>query len=759
MVFQLLNDNNLSDYYGFEEHPGTSLNKAKVTLYDYLDDDAIAKKLLLFDENGIAKIKLKLPQIHCSACLYLLENISKINNSIFYSKVNFLKKEATFQFNKNQFSLKELVQLLVRIGYEPVLQFDKLKAKIPIKTDRTIIYKIGLAGFAFGNIMLLSFPEYLGFHEARSAFYLGYINIALIMPVILYSASDYFKSAYVSLKHGHVNLDFPIVLGMSTLLLRSIYEILAHVGEGYLDSISGFVFFLLIGKWFQNFTYNSLDFERTYESYFPISSTVKIDNKWMSKAIDKIIIDDVLLIRNQELIPVDCKLLNGHARIDYSFVTGESELISKQVGDDLLAGGKQVGESIEVLVQKDIDQSKLTQLWNEKVFKDNRQTTSTLFIDKISKYFTFGILALALLTFAVWLAKDVSQSFTVFTSVLIVACPCALALAIPFTYGNILRFLSKLGFHIRNVEAIEQIQDIDHIVFDKTGTITDSQKMEVTYNGEELTDQELSIVVSTCMQSNHPLSKAIVNKYKHINFVSLDTYHEKVGFGLYSEYNNSKVKLGSDAYIFNLDKNLNSGVFIQIDGSYKGCFEVQHVLRNNIDKVINSLQNQFTLSLLSGDGNKQEVRMKSLFGEKVHLTFNASPMDKLNYIKGLQSKGKRVMMIGDGLNDAGALQQSDVGLVLSDNVNNFSPACDAIIHADIFSNFHRYIAFLNAARLVIYGAFVIALLYNAIGLGFAVTGKLRPVIAAILMPLSSTTVILYGLVVSTFVFKMVIKER
>ncbi len=758
MVYQILDDNNLTDYYKFENHPGISLKQKNASHLDFLDDDSVIEKLLAFNENGIARVKLKLPQIHCSACLYLLENISKLNESIFFAKVDFLKKEATFQFHTETLSLKGLVQLLVNIGYEPILQFDQLEEKSSVNIDRSLIYKIGLAGFAFGNIMLLSFPEYLGFHEARSAFYLGYINTALIIPVLLYSASDYFKSAFISLKHGQLNLDFPIILGMSTLFLRSVYEILFQVGEGYLDSLSGFIFFLLIGKWFQSFTYKQLDFDRTYKSYFPISSTLKTAGQWLSISIDKINIGDTLLIRNLELIPVDCELVKGHARIDYSFVTGESDLLSKVKGDSLLAGGRQVGESLEVLVQKKVDQSQLTQLWNEKVFKDQQSSSSSLLIDRISKYFTISILLLALLTFAIWLMIDTSRAFTVFTSVLIVACPCALALAIPFTYGNILRFLSKAGFHIRNIQAIERIQDVEHTVFDKTGTITDSQRMTVLFDGENLSNQELILIKSSCIHSNHPLSKAIVDKYKKVLTAEVESFNETVGSGLVTHYQGSTLKLGSDAFIFNLDKSVKSGVFVEIDGIYKGCFEIKHNLRNNIKEVIGSLHQQFGLSLLSGDSNNEASRMQKLFGSDISLTFNASPDDKLNYIRSLQRDDVKVMMIGDGLNDAGALKQSDIGIVISDDVNNFSPACDAIIQADVFSKFDQFIGFIKAARKIVYGAFFLAFLYNVIGLAFAITGNLSPVVAAILMPLSSITVIIYGLSVSLIVFRLKVKS-
>ncbi|NNE14683.1 MAG: HAD-IC family P-type ATPase [Saprospiraceae bacterium] len=758
VVYQLLTKHNLSSYYNFEEFPGSEIKNQASHQYAYLDDPSVIEKLLLFNENGLAKVSFKLPQIHCSACLYLLENIGLINEAIYFSKVDFLKKKAVFHFRINEVSLRELAELLSKIGYKPELQFDKLdEQKTNSKAFRVLAYKIGLSGFAFGNIMLFSFPEYLGFVDGGSVFYLSYINIALIIPVLLYSASDYFVSAYKSLTFGKINLDFPIVLGMATLFLRSLYEILFQVGEGYLDSLAGFVFFLLIGKWFQSVTYQQLDFNRSYKSYFPISIMVKEGFKWFSKSIDQIVKGDILMIRNQELIPVDCKLLRGKARIDYSFVTGESDLMSKEINDLLLAGGRQVGESIEVEVTKKVDQSFLTQLWNEGVFKENLASSSSQLINQVSKYFTITIIGLALSTLVYWWFKDDQIAFTSFTSVLIVACPCALALAMPFTYGNIIRLLARIGIYLRSVEVIEHIQDANFIAFDKTGTITDSQKMKVTFEGEDLNERNASSIKSLCVHSSHPMSQAIVDFLDDVNTSRIENFVEHVGEGLEAEISGTTIRLGSSSFIFGTIASSQSGVFVQIDGRYIGHFNFAHEIRKNIRQVLSQLKAKFALSLLSGDSNRDQKRMASLLGENAEIKFNASPKEKLSFIQSKQKEGYKVMMVGDGLNDAGALKQSNVGVVISDNVNNFSPSCDVILDAKSFDKFGDFITYLQRARLVIYGAFFLAIVYNLIGLGFAVTGNLKPIIAAILMPLSSITIIIYGLVASYLTFQSAFK--
>lgn len=748
MVYKLLHDSGMSDYYRYDEQPGVSQRNRTSRSYEYLDNQEIISRLRTFSDGGITRVTLRVPQIHCSSCLWLLEHLSELDKGVTKSVVNFSTKKATITYREDETSLRRVVEMLTRIGYEPELNYDQLdKNNAQPSYDKQLILKLGVAGFCFGNIMLLSFPEYLGFEKASYLFRIGYINIILAIPVFVYSGSEYLRSAFTGLRSRSVNIDLPIALGMVALFGRSIYEIFGHYGEGYLDSFAGFIFFLLIGRWFQSITYRSLDFDRTYTSYFPISATVKEDNVWISRSLDQISPGDRMRIRNQDLIPVDGILQRGNARIDYSFVTGEANLISKKVGQELFAGGRQQGESIEIVVTKRVNHSYLTQLWSEGTFQNGDRLTSSNVISVISKYFTFSVLAIAICTMLYWLSIDSSIAFNTFTAVLIVACPCALALAWPFTYGHVLRMLSKDGIYLRNVCTIERMQNIDYVIFDKTGTITDSRKMEVIYHGKPLTIQQRTMIKSACSHSSHPLSVAIVREICALDIVDVSHYEEIVGSGVIAECLNSRIKLGSAAFIFGYTESSHeSGVFIEIDGDYIGYYECRHAIRAGAKEVMDSLSNKYQIEVLSGDTNHDDLRIKTVIGEKTIAHYNQSPKDKLCRIRSLQEAGMRVMMIGDGLNDAGALKQADIGIAISDESNNFSPACDGILEAKYFSTLSDRLFFVSNTRFVIYGAFLLAFLYNCIGLYFAVRGELSPVIAAILMPLSSITVIIYGVV-------------
>jgi Cu+-exporting ATPase len=375
---------------------------------------------------------------------------------------------------------------LARIGYEPTISLDDFDNDKK-KKDRSLIYKLGIAGFAFGNVMFLSFPDYLDISSSGASggeFWLNeykgifrWLMFIFSLPVVFYAGADYFISAYKGLRSKLLNIDVPIALGILVLFVRSTLEIFFDWGPGFFDSLTGLVFFLLLGKFFQQKTYTYLSFERDYKSYFPIAITrISKQGKEESVQVHEIEKGDRLLIRNEEIIPVDGILISDGARIDYSFVTGESEPVKKTSGDKLFAGGKQVQGAVEMEALKSVSQSYLTQLWSNAVFQTDKSTRFQTITDSIGKRFTIGVLSIAFLSAGFWLYLDPGKAMNVFTAVLIIACPCAIALASPFTLGNMLRIFGRKKFYLKDTQTIEQLAKIDTAIFDKTGTITTVQE-------------------------------------------------------------------------------------------------------------------------------------------------------------------------------------------------------------------------------------------------------------------------------------------
>ena len=755
-VYQIFSDNNLTCYYDLQQAPGATPKEIEGK-YNFLENTKIIEQLLDFNDDDTQIVTLYIPHIHCSSCIWILENLNKLNPNIRSSIVNFGKKTVRVTYNPQNISLKKLVVLLSSIGYEPFISLDDYSIG-KTKINRSLIYKLGYAGFAFGNVMFLSFPEYFqveGFWIEHYKHLFRWLMFFFSIPVVFYSAQDYFISAFKGLRTKILNIDVPIALGVIVLFTRSTAEIIFNIGTGFFDSLTGLIFFLLLGKFFQQKTYSYLSFERDYKSYFPIGITKIFEDKEDAIQVYDIKKGDRLLIRNEELIPVDAILIKGNAHIDYSFVTGESKTVTKKSGDKLFAGGKQLNGSIEIDVLKTVEQSYLTQLWSNDIFKKDKTVAFTNITNKISKNFTITILSIAFIATLYWLLIDASKALNVFTSILIIACPCAIALSAPFTFGNILRILGKKKFYLKNASVIEQLSKINTIIFDKTGTITTNQETTINYEGLNLTQPEKTLLKSTLRGSNHPLSRSLYNLLNEHHILTLDDYHEHLGKGIEASYKNNTIKIGSAPFVgqVNDTKTLNTTVHISTNNTYKGKFTFYNAYRVGLAKLFNTLKKDFDLVILSGDNAGEKDNLTKLLPSKTKLIFNQKPEDKLEYIKYHQTEGANVLMIGDGLNDAGALAQSNVGIAISENVNVFSPACDAILDATKFNQLYQYIKVCQSAIKIIKWSFLFSFIYNSIGLYFAITAQLKPVIAAILMPLSSISIVIFTTIATNLIGK------
>lgn len=755
-VYEILNAHELTCYYDLQNSPGTIPKEIKGK-FNYLDNTEIAEKLLEFNDGSTSVIEFFIPSIHCSSCIWVLENLSKLNNGIIVSQVNFPNKTLRITYKNDLCQLKQLAELITSIGYEPYISLDD-DTKKHKKVDKTLIYQVSIAAFSFGNIMLLSFPEYFEVDEfwlEKYKYLFRWLMFVMVIPVVFYSGKGYFISAYKGLKHKILNIDVPIALGITVLFLRSTIEILLDIGTGFFDSLAGLIFFLLLGKFFQQKTYNFLSFERDYKSYFPIAVTKIVNGLETNIPVNDIKKGDRLLIRNEELIPVDGILITGNAAINYSFVTGESIPTIKQSGDKLFAGGKQTNGAIEMEVISTISQSYLTQLWSNDVFQKTADFTIKNLTDSISKYFTIAILSIACIAGIVWYFINPSMAFNVVTAVLIIACPCALALSAPFAIGNMLRIFGYKKFYLKNADTLEKITKITTIIFDKTGTITTSQKTQLNYSGTELSLTDYKLIKTVLRASNHPLSRTL---YEHINKKTypdkLTAFEEILGKGIIATVQNNLIQLGSASFMGAQVTNTNeTAIYVKINNELKGKFIFQNSYRDGLNEVFETLNKQYKLVILSGDNEGEKAFLQSFLPKNTAFQFNQKPEDKLNYIKTLQENGEKVMMIGDGLNDAGALAQSDVGIAISEDVNVFSPACDAILDAKLFYKLPTFLILSNKTIKIIKLSFVISLLYNLIGMYFALTGQLTPVVAAILMPLSSISIVIFVTILTNWVAK------
>jgi P-type Cu+ transporter len=767
-VYGLLQESGLCDYYELTERPGvkeeTDATTVRAELFDLPE---VREKLVEYSEDGITRVTLYVPQMHCSSCIWLLENLQRIEPAIIRSRVRFTSKELSITFREEQFSLRSLVELLRRIGYAPLLSGGKNTAgQRGPGVPRMLYIKLGVAGFAFGNIMLFSFPEYLGADTSDPELMKGFqfLNFVFSLPVLFFSSTGFFTSAWAGLRTRTVNIDFPIALGIIALFARSVWDVLTGYGPGYFDSLAGLIFFLLLGRWYQAYTYQAMSFDRSLNDFLPLVVLRKRGSKEDPVSVGDLQQGDRIVVRDQELIPVDAVLLAGTGNIDNSFITGEPLPVRRNVGDTIRAGGRQRGAAIELEVLRPFQQSHLKRLWEEHSGSGAAQRPAMpKMIDQVAQRFTIAVIFISVAAGLYWAGRDTDMIWPVVTAVLIVACPCALALSMPFAYGHTMRLLGKAGLFLRDSAVVERMAHIDAVVFDKTGTLTAREAYELRFEGTPLRPDELRRVHALARNSTHPLSAVLADRLRPKDNASPVTVpsthwvdlpdatpapssaievHETPGQGIEGTVDGLAVRIGSAAFAEGTEEHREAGeahVHIAIAGMHRGHFVMRKRARTGMADTVDGMRQFAKPWLLTGDATVDPEVQRVFANDEVRTA--CSPPDKAAHVRELQEQGQRVLMVGDGLNDAGALQQSDVGISVSETSAALTPASDAILDARNLQRLPAAVHLTRRARRIVIASLAISLTYNITGVSFAVAGKLTPLIAAILMPLSSVTVV------------------
>ncbi len=859
-VHSILRQQGLLEFYSIDEKAGlfsgNYFREQGPTIdYSILDTQEYAKNFIIhagdvFESSSInmkpRQVVFILHSIHCAACVWLLEKLPKFHPEILFARINYLRKEIKITYNpapEDESSigvkLSEIAKLLEELGYPPDLSHSHLglgkkilkdvKGRYKkVSSEHSDLIRVGVSGFCFGNIMLFSFPEYID-NNLAIYFAQGFrnLNFLLSLPVFFYCAYPYFQSFFIWIRmiyktkklynFWHFNLDLPIVLGILCMYGCSIYEWVTSRGAGYFDSFVGLIFFLSIGRLITSKSFKHLQFERNYSSFFPLS--VKrvqclTDTQEAFVPVKDLNRGDIIELRYAEIVPTDIILFSEETKVDLSFITGEEAEVVYKKGASILAGAKILGPAILGVVDAVLASSSLGKLWelsdrNERDKQiDGANITSPAFqvtIQKITPYFTFTILLLALSSFFYWL-PDVGRSLRSLSGVLIIACPCALSMVTPFTLGTAMNILGRLGFFVKNIEVIEKFSILKHIVFDKTGTLSSRKEYEVKFR--HLLDSHLSVSqdnevffkVDVCRElylifreSTHPHSLAIARYIKEKiqelygenflpswiekqkKFHDFQNFKNYPGKGYRLEYKQNVYTIGQfsflkheglfhdnvldeESLIFqdgtDNDITTSSIVWLARNDKVLGSFLLEVKPRKGVQEMLNNLScltsprggvgnffaKEITLHLLSGDKKTAQHPYQKYF-MKENQYFEKNPIEKVKIIEMLSSKGP-VLMIGDGLNDAGAFIKASLGIALTENTSHFTPASDVIMQADLLSKFDKIFNFLLSVRFVIYICLALSFAYNVFGLTFALQGNLNPLFTAIIMPLSSVSVII-----------------
>ncbi len=697
-------------------------------------------------QDGAHELRLKVSGVHCAGCIQKIESTLKNIDNIQSCRLNFTTGALTIEWVGDTDEANQFVKIVTDLGYGVShYQSGNVEAE---QENKFLLMCMGVAGFAAGNIMLLSFGLWITNQETMGLAtreFLHMISALIAIPAILFSGRPFFKSAFGALKHGRTNMDMPISLALILATGMSVHELARGAEHVYFDSALMLCFFLLIGRYL-DFRARSNARRAATDLMSTLSGFATVIDKEKTRKIPIRDVEPGMMVRVNmgEKIPVDGVVHDGETEIDTSLVTGETTPRFYKVDDDVYAGTMNLSSSIIVEVTKASNESLLADIVRLMEKAEQGQAAYTRLADRAACFYTPMVHTLALLAFIVWfvfMGASWQSALMIAVTVLIITCPCALGLAVPVAQVLSTGQLMRQKIMVKSGDALERLAKIDAIFFDKTGTLTKGQpELLGAYN-----EHDLKIAASIASHSNHPLSKSIVRAYEG-EMVKIDKIEEIPGQGLKGYMGDKLVMLGNVKLLqsHNADvekQSIGMSFYLSVEGAKPTLFEFEDQLRHDAKDVLEDLKQQgLLLFLLSGD--RQDVVDRLADGLPFYQAKGGlNPTDKYDELEHYKNLGHKVLMVGDGLNDAPVLSGADVSMAPGTAIDMAQNAADIVFMDDGLSAVQHAHAMAQKTQKIIMQNFMIAIAYNMVATPVAFMGMVTPMIAAIAMSGSSIFVI------------------
>jgi Cu2+-exporting ATPase len=674
-------------------------------------------------------MQFSLPTIHCAACIGKIERSLNALNGVTSVRVNLSLKRLSVEGSVDP---DGILAALTNLGFEAYyLHQSDHNNRVDTK-GRSLLTRMAVAGFAMMNVMLLSVAVWSGATDAtRDLFHL--ISACITMPVIAYSGQPFFQNAWSALRVRRLNMDVPISLAILLAAFMSLYESLNGGEHAYFDAALSLTFFLLIGRYLDHQTRSAARSAAKDLTALEVHTTQRIkDAKVETIDVSAVSIGNQILIPTGARVPVDGYLLTETAFLDRSILTGESNAVAIETNDVLSAGEINVGAPIEMIATAVGENTSLRRMAALVDLAENGRNQYTSLADRAAQIYAPAVHLLALFAFLGWYfaTGDIRLSLNIAIAVLIITCPCALGLAVPAVTTAAISRLFSLGFLVKHSTALERIADVDHVLFDKTGTLT---KASIP-NLDGFTPTQRSVSMALAQVSLHPLSRAVAHNLRNETPAPLTHIEEVVGRGIQAIWNGQSVRLGQGSW-------LNApfaGLGLQIGDNVAKRIQFTESIREGAKNAIRDFH--IPCEILTGDAEGPANKVAKELG--IDVIAKAKSVDKIVRITALHSSGKHTLMVGDGLNDTGALAAAHASIAPSTALEASRNAADVVLLKDSFENLPDVLRISKAARLLSKQNFAIAALYNCIAVPFALAGFATPLAAALAMSLSSITVIL-----------------
>lgn len=679
--------------------------------------------------------------LHCSSCVHLLEKLPQFYSEIVAARVNFAQSTVAVKLTEAA-SLAQVAHAINELGYQPSLLSakDNLSHRFT-EENRAFLKRIAVAGFSAGNTMLFVIPVYAGLAGSLGTLF-NWLSFVLFLPILFYSAVPFYRGALSSLKYKVVNVDLPIAIAMLSGFLLSTYNLIRGNGAIYFDSTASFIFFILSARYLLKRVQQNYLSTSNIKSFFQNENYLLITNSSQEEPIhwSNAKIGDVLRIKRGQSLPSDCELVSNQATMDMSLFNGESLPKVFTKGMLMFAGTKALDEDILVRVQFTFSDSKLGRLLYQ---LDQGALLKSRFValtDRLAQKLIITVFAIAILFFALYMNIDFEQAFNRSLALIVLACPCALAFGSPLTFGLALKKATQNGLLLKDATSLERMLNIKNVFFDKTGTLTEGA-LSLSHSEPALVSPTLQkVILSLEAPSYHPIAFALRKAWSVQELFPVEEAQEILGKGV-------RGKINGDVYeIRHLAESTHeSEIAIEVFKNNESVSRLyfSDALREDALSSVKELQKQgLQCFILSGDKKVRVMQAANRCGiGKENVYGELFPEDK----KEILAKYKNTCMIGDGANDSLSLQAADVGIAVKGSVDLSLHSADVYFTRGGLKPLFDLIKLAKNTHRVLIRNLTLSLIYNTVGGSLALLGYINPMMAAILMPISSIIIILSSL--------------
>lgn len=748
-VFELVQSKGLGDFY-------ERLGKNSLEPVNFKQNLGVFDSFVRPTNEGFSEIHLVIDGIFCAACVWLNEKILIEEQGVIEASVNPLTHKARVVFDERQVSLKRILTLIQSIGYKPNA-YDPLKQEQKaLSTKREFYSKLVVAVACVMNVMWIAVAKYAGFFslmDAQTKDILNFAEFVLASPVLFYTGSAFYKNAYFSLKHGQISMDFLVIFGASLAYAYSLWAMFSRAGEVYFDSVAMIICFVFVGKYLEVLVKkHATDTMDGLNDFLKGEILVFNGKEFAPKDAYAVQVGDIIQLKTGDKILIDGVCVRGEASIDSSSLSGESEPVLVQAGTNINSACVVLDGSVEYRALKPYAESKLSQIIS--LLELSQKPKIQSLVAQIAVYFSRSVLAVALLCFCFWyFVRESGAEFALINaiSVLIISCPCALALATPISNLIALFQALKLKVLFKSSDKIEDLSKCDYAVFDKTGVLTDFKLKIARYELNQKAN--LNEIFAFINLSNHPVSASIreflqekVRDKKHLEFSAVKEIRAK---GISARLKNDEFIGGNAQFLqecgIKMSQKFSDTHFVFAkNGEILAHFEFESVLRAGANELVSYLKNiKMPIKMLTGDNEKAAQKVASKLGITDFTAF-CLPESKMQVITTLSQKHK-VLMVGDGVNDALALQNAAVAVSLKQGADLAAQNSDIILLKNDLHALEQAIRLSKKTFIIIKQNLAFSLCYNALTIPLAFVGLINPLVAAASMSLSSVVVILNAL--------------